>query len=57
MPGKGIDAINLDITHNELVKMGSAGADVVILPSLLKHFAKVRLFPRFKGRSRSHWLR
>ena len=41
MPGKGIDPINLDITHNDLVKMGSSGADIVILPSRLKHFAKV----------------
>ncbi|KAL8293514.1 hypothetical protein RQP46_000215 [Phenoliferia psychrophenolica] len=41
LPGKGIDAINLDISHNDLVKMGAAGADVVILPSRLKYFAKV----------------
>ncbi|KAK4704750.1 DNA polymerase alpha subunit B, partial [Phenoliferia sp. Uapishka_3] len=41
MPGKGIDAINLDITHNDLVKMGTNGADIVILPSLLKHFSKL----------------
>ncbi|KAI5475991.1 DNA polymerase alpha subunit B [Pseudohyphozyma bogoriensis] len=38
--GKGIDPISLDITHNDLVKMGSTGPDVIILPSKMKHFAR-----------------
>lgn len=31
------------MTHNDLIKMGGSGADVVILPSMLKHFTRVRL--------------
>ncbi len=31
----------LDITHNELVRMGTSGADVVIAPSMIKSFAKL----------------
>ncbi|KAM0746375.1 DNA polymerase alpha, subunit B [Meredithblackwellia eburnea MCA 4105] len=38
---KGIDNVNLDVTHNDLVKMKPNGADIVILPSLLKHFTKI----------------
>ena len=41
LPSKGIDALNLDMTHNDLVRMGASGADIIIVPSLLKHFIKV----------------
>ncbi|KAK4055754.1 DNA-directed DNA polymerase alpha subunit pol12 [Microbotryomycetes sp. JL201] len=37
----GLDNVNLDVTHSELLSMGDNGADVVILPSRLKHFAKI----------------
>lgn len=42
--GANIDSPNLDITHNKLISMGNTGPDVVIVPSMLKHFAKAR-FP------------
>ena len=41
--GNGIDPLNLDVTHNDLIKLSDDGPDIVILPSILKHFAKVRL--------------
>ncbi|KAM0788694.1 hypothetical protein ACM66B_002791 [Microbotryomycetes sp. NB124-2] len=37
----GLDNVNLDVTHSDLLSMGDNGADVVILPSKLKHFAKI----------------
>jgi DNA polymerase alpha subunit B len=37
-----LDALNLDITHYDLVKMGSSGPDIVIAPSIQKHFTRVR---------------
>lgn len=40
LPSKSINSLNLDITHNDLIRM-SKGPDVMILPSILKHFAKV----------------
>ena len=37
-----LDPLNLDVTHADLLRFGtSAGADVFIMPSMLKHFAKV----------------
>lgn len=41
LASKLIDPPLLDITHNDLVRMGSAGADVVIVPSMIKSFAKL----------------
>lgn len=35
------EPVNLDVTHHELVKMPPTGSDVVIAPSMLKHFVKV----------------
>ena len=43
--GNGIDPLNLDVTHNDLVKLSDDGPDIVILPSILKHFAKVSPLP------------
>lgn len=37
-----LDALNLDMTHYDLVKMGSEGPDIVITPSIQKHFTRVR---------------
>lgn len=42
-PSKMLDALNLDITHYDLVKMGSSGPDIVIAPSIQKHFTRVSL--------------
>ncbi len=39
--GPGIDSVNLDVSHMDLLRFGEVGADVVILPSMLKHFVKV----------------
>lgn len=37
-----LEPLNLDVTHSNLLKFNAgAGADVFILPSMLKHFAKV----------------
>lgn len=44
-PSKMLDALNLDITHYDLVKMGSSGPDIVIAPSIQKHFTRVRPRP------------
>lgn len=41
LPSIGIDAINVDITHSALFRLAETGADIVILPSLLKAFTKV----------------
>lgn len=41
-PSKMLDALNLDMTHYDLVKMGSEGPDIVITPSIQKHFTRVR---------------
>ncbi|GAA5891975.1 hypothetical protein JCM5296_004649 [Sporobolomyces johnsonii] len=38
---KMLDALNLDITHYDLVKMGSSGPDIVIAPSVQKHFSRI----------------
>jgi len=38
---KIIDPPLLDVTHNDLARMGAAGADVVIAPSMIKSFAKL----------------
>ncbi|GJN89906.1 hypothetical protein Rhopal_002895-T1 [Rhodotorula paludigena] len=40
-PSKMLDALNLDITHYDLVKMGSSGPDIVIAPSIQKHFTRI----------------
>lgn len=39
-----LDPLNLDITHYDLVKMGSDGPDIVITPSIQKHFTRVSVF-------------
>lgn len=49
--GSGIESLNLDVTHNDLIKIPDEGPDIVILPSNLKHFAKVSL-----SLSRSHMM-
>ena len=49
--GANIDAVNLDVSHIDLLRIGNIGADIVILPSVLKHFAKVRR--RSRGRTHS----
>lgn len=37
-----LDPLNLDVTHANLLKLnGGVGADVFIVPSSLKYFAKV----------------
>ena len=37
-----LEPLNLDVTHSNLLKFNAgAGADIFILPSMLKHFAKV----------------
>lgn len=37
-----LEPLNLDVTHSNLLKFSQdTGADVFILPSMLKHFAKV----------------
>lgn len=41
LPTRATPSVNLDITHTELIKMGTNGADVLILPSILKHFVRV----------------
>lgn len=41
LPSKVIDPPLLDITHNELVRMEATGADVLIVPSMIKSFAKL----------------
>ena len=33
--------VNLDVTHQELLRLDEAAPDILILPSKLKHFAKV----------------
>jgi len=38
--------VNLDVTHQELLRFETRAPDVLILPSRLKHFAKVRRFVR-----------
>ncbi|SCV70905.1 BQ2448_3667 [Microbotryum intermedium] len=38
---RNLPSLNLDVTHQELIKMNSAGADVVIVPSMLKHFTRI----------------
>lgn len=44
LSGAGVDGVNLDVTHMDLLKFDGFGADVVILPSMLgKHFVKVNL--------------
>lgn len=43
-PSKMLDPLNLDITHYDLVKMGSDGPDIVITPSIQKHFTRVSVF-------------
>ncbi|GAA5868785.1 hypothetical protein JCM3774_003893 [Rhodotorula dairenensis] len=40
-PSKMLDALNLDITHYDLVKMGNDGPDIVITPSIQKHFTRI----------------
>ncbi|BGP54723.1 hypothetical protein JCM8202_003228 [Rhodotorula sphaerocarpa] len=40
-PSKMLDALNLDMTHYDLVKMGSEGPDIVITPSIQKHFTRI----------------
>lgn len=40
-PSKMLDQLNLDVTHYDLVKMGSDGPDIVITPSIQKHFTRV----------------
>ncbi|GAA5936090.1 hypothetical protein JCM3775_003577 [Rhodotorula graminis] len=40
-PSKMLDALNLDMTHYDLVKMGSSGPDIVIAPSIQKHFTRI----------------
>jgi DNA polymerase alpha subunit B len=39
--GPGIEPVNLDITHLDLLKFESTPFDVIVLPSMLRHFAKV----------------
>ena len=47
LAGPGVEALNLDVTHADLLKFGAMGADVVILPSALgKQFAKVSVVSR-----------
>lgn len=44
--------VNLDVTHYNLLRLASNAPDILILPSKLKHFAKVRpldLFADPKG--------
>jgi DNA polymerase alpha subunit B len=44
LPGAGLELVNLDVTHMDLLKLGEGGVDVAILPSSLgKHFVKVGL--------------
>ncbi|SCZ98672.1 BZ3500_MvSof-1268-A1-R1_Chr7-1g09237 [Microbotryum saponariae] len=38
---RNLPSLNLDVTHQELIKMDAAGADVVIAPSMLKHFTRI----------------
>jgi DNA polymerase alpha subunit B len=38
--------VNLDVTHQELLRFETRAPDVLILPSRLKHFAKVRRIVR-----------
>ncbi|KDE09100.1 hypothetical protein MVLG_00816 [Microbotryum lychnidis-dioicae p1A1 Lamole] len=38
---RNLPSLNLDVTHQELIKMDAAGADVVIVPSMLKHFTRI----------------
>ncbi|BGP47016.1 DNA-directed DNA polymerase alpha subunit pol12 [Rhodotorula kratochvilovae] len=40
-PSKMIDALNLDMTHYDLVKMGQEGPDIIIAPSIQKHFTRI----------------
>ncbi|POY74018.1 hypothetical protein BMF94_2829 [Rhodotorula taiwanensis] len=40
-PSKMLDQLNLDVTHYDLVKMGSDGPDIVITPSIQKHFTRI----------------
>ncbi|GAA5861838.1 hypothetical protein JCM8547_008571 [Rhodosporidiobolus lusitaniae] len=41
-PSKMLDPLNLDITHYDLVRMGKEGGpDIVIAPSIQKHFTRV----------------
>lgn len=52
-----IKPLNLDMTHVNLLKMATAGADIVIVPSMLKHFTRVSLlslpFPLSVAHSRA----
>ncbi|GAA6050009.1 hypothetical protein JCM3770_001911 [Rhodotorula araucariae] len=40
-PSKMLDALNLDMTHYDLVKMGHSGPDIIIAPSIQKHFTRI----------------
>jgi DNA polymerase alpha subunit B len=42
--------VNLDVTHQKLLKLDGAAPDLLILPSKLKHFSKVSLEKRWGSR-------
>lgn len=39
--GAGIDQVNLDVTHHELLKYDPVGADILIMPTSFTAFAKI----------------
>lgn len=39
--GPGIDQVNLDLTHDQLLKYDPVGADILIMPTIFTAFAKV----------------
>jgi DNA polymerase alpha subunit B len=39
--GPGVEPLNLDITHMDLLTFEDIPFDVLVLPSMLRHFAKV----------------
>jgi DNA polymerase alpha subunit B len=48
--GPGVEPLNLDITHMELLKFEDTPFDILVLPSMLKHFAKVGIPSMFHPR-------
>jgi len=48
--------VNLDVTHYPLLKMDGPAPDVLILPSKLKHFSKVRATPVHNSMELINWL-
>ncbi|KAG0139930.1 hypothetical protein CROQUDRAFT_665841 [Cronartium quercuum f. sp. fusiforme G11] len=39
--GGGLDTVNLDVTHHELLKYDPVGADILIMPTTFTAFAKI----------------